>query len=154
MKKKILIALLVIFVAIQFIRPAQNKGQAETPQDVTHFVNVPTDVMHVLKTSCYDCHSNNTNYPWYSNINPVGMWLANHIEEGKDELNFSEFGQYDKKKMDHKLEEVEEMVKEDHMPIPAYVAMHTDAKLSEKQKAMLIEWVKTERQKLGVASAE
>ncbi|WP_026463935.1 heme-binding domain-containing protein [Adhaeribacter aquaticus] len=152
MKKKILIALLFIFVAIQFIRPAQNKGQAETPQDVTHFVNVPADVMHILKTSCYDCHSNNTRYPWYAHVNPVGLWLQNHIEEGKDELNFSDFAQYDKKKMDHKLEEVEEMVQDGHMPLPAYLSMHTDAKLSEDQKNVLINWVKTERQKLGVTA--
>jgi hypothetical protein len=154
MGKKILLALLVVFVIIQFIRPERNEGQADTPQDITHYVQVPGNVMNTLKASCYDCHSNRTNYPWYANVNPVGWWLNHHIEEGKDELNFSDFAQYDKKTMDHKLEELAEEVEEGHMPIPAYTFLHTDARLTEQQVNQLVEWVKTERQRFGLAERQ
>ncbi|MGA0558922.1 heme-binding domain-containing protein [Larkinella sp. VNQ87] len=150
MKQKVLLGLVVILIALQFIRPDRNEGVADTPQDITHAVQVPASVMTSLKTACYNCHSNRTEYPWYANISPVSLWLANHVEEGKEELNFSTFAQYDKKRMDHKLEEVAEEVEEGHMPLPAYTLVHQDAKLHENQKTELIEWVKTERARLGV----
>jgi hypothetical protein len=154
MKKKILIVLLVLFIGIQFIRAEENNGSADTPQDMSHFVQVPEPVMNVLKTSCYDCHSNHTRYPWYSKINPVGMWLNNHIAEGKDEINFSDFSKYDVKRLDHKLEEIAEEVQEGHMPLPAYTFLHTDAQLTEDQTRLLVDWVKTERLKLKVPGQE
>lgn len=150
MVKKILIAFVIILIAIQFIRSEENKGQAETPQDISHVLQVPDNVMTTLKSSCYDCHSNHTNYPWYSKINPVGWWLNNHIEEGKSELNFSNFAQYDKKRLDHKLEEAAEEVEKGHMPLPAYTFVHADAELSEEQVKELVAWVKAERQKLNI----
>jgi hypothetical protein len=149
MKKKVLIGLIVVLVGIQFIRPEKNEGVAETPQDVTHFVKVPASVMTTLKLACYDCHSNHTNYPWYANVSPVSLWLANHVEEGKDELNFSNFAQYEKKRMDHKLEELGEEVEEGHMPLQAYLLIHHDAKLSETQKQELVEWAKAARAEVG-----
>ncbi len=118
--------------------------------DVTHFVNVPDNVMTVLQGSCYDCHSNRTNYPWYAEVNPVGWWLNNHVEEGKSELNFSDFAQYDIKRMDHKLEEVAEEVAEGHMPLPAYTWIHREAELSPEQVSLIKEWVAAERAKLEV----
>ena len=150
MKKKILIALLVILVGIQFIRPARNNGEASGPKDFTHYVQVPEHIKTTLQSSCFDCHSNHTNYPWYASINPVGLWLNHHIEEGKSELNFSDFAAYDLKRMVHKLEEVAEEVQEGHMPLPSYTLIHTDTKLSPEQVQQIVEWVKTERQKLNV----
>jgi hypothetical protein len=149
MKKKIFIGLLFILIAIQFIRPQENNGEADTPNDISHYVQVPDNVMHTLKTSCYDCHSNHTNYPWYSKINPVGLWLNNHIQEGKSELNFSDFSTYDNKKIDHKLEEIGEELEEGHMPLPAYTLVHADAKLSEQQVKEIVEWAKAERKRLA-----
>ena len=149
MKKKIFLGLIIVLIAIQFIRPARNVGEAETPQDITHAVEVPADVKNILKTACYDCHSNHTEYPWYTNINPVGWWMNAHIKDGKDELNFSEFATYTAKKMDHKLEEVAEEVEEGHMPIPPYVQMHEGAKLSEAQVQLLVSWVNEARQKFS-----
>lgn len=73
MKKIVIIGLIIFFLGIQFVRPAANNGEADTHQDITHYVQVPDTVMHVLKSSCYDCHSNHTNYPWYSKVNPVGL---------------------------------------------------------------------------------
>lgn len=149
MVKKILIAVLIVFVAIQFVRPARNNGNAAGPSDITQVVTVPDSVMAVLKTSCYDCHSNHTEYPWYTNVNPVGMWLHHHVDEGKGELNFSEFAGYSKKKADHKLDEVIEQIEKKEMPLSSYTIMHGDAKLSAHQAEMLINWAKGARQQIG-----
>ena len=150
MKTQIILIVVAVLVAIQFIRPEPNSGAADTPRDITHVVQVPGNVMRVLKTSCYDCHSNRTTYPWYSRINPVGWWLDHHIKEGKAELNFSEFAAYDKKRQDHKLEETAEEVQEGHMPLPPYLYAHADAKLTPAQAQLIVDWVKTERGKLAV----
>ena len=91
MKKKILIGILVLLIVVQFIQPDLNKGSASSAQDVTHVVNVPDSVMSLLKTACYDCHSDNTRYPWYSKITPLNWWLKDHVDDGKKELNFSQF---------------------------------------------------------------
>ncbi|WPP49862.1 heme-binding domain-containing protein [Catalinimonas niigatensis] len=150
MKRLFIIGLLVVLVVIQFIRPEENLGEAEGNTDITHYMNVPENVMLTLRSSCYDCHSNRTNYPWYSKVNPVGWWLNHHIEEGKGELNFSDFSNYDVKQIDHKLEEIAEEVKEGNMPLSSYTLIHRDVILSDEQIKMLSDWVNTERQQLDV----
>ena len=152
MKKKILLGLIIVLIGIQFIHPAANQGEAETPQDITHAVQVPAEIKNIISASCYDCHSNHTEYPWYSYVNPVGWWLNGHINDAKEELNFSEFATYDGERMDHKLEEIAEEVEEGHMPLPAYLWLHTDAKLSEVQRQSIVDWANTERQKLSAST--
>nr|WKN39718.1 heme-binding domain-containing protein [Tunicatimonas sp. TK19036] len=154
MKKIIIIILILVLVGIQFIRPERNLGEASGNQDITHAVMVPENVLSVFQRSCYDCHSNHTEYPWYANINPVGLWLNGHIEEGKDELNFSEFATYDVKRMDHKLEEIVEEIEEGNMPLPPYAFIHGSARLSEEEVSLITQWVKTERQKLDVPAEQ
>jgi Haem-binding domain len=140
MVKKIAIGLLVALVIIQFFRPARNISSEKSSNDITNKYAVPASVQEILKTSCYDCHSNNTVYPWYANIQPVAWWLADHVKEGKKELDFSEFLTYSPKKAHHKLEEVNEMVKEGEMPLQSYTIIHQNAKLSEPQKLEIATW--------------
>ncbi len=140
MKKKILLGLLLLFVVIQLFRPEKNKSEAEQVNDIAMVYQVPTEVGQLLKTSCYDCHSNNTNYPWYANIQPVAWWLNDHIAEGKRELNFSEFATYAPKKQAHKLDEVAELVSSGDMPLSSYTVIHGDAKLNNDQKKQLVDW--------------
>jgi hypothetical protein len=140
MVKKIAIGLLVALVIIQFFKPARNISLEKSPNDITNKYAVPAPVQEILKTSCNDCHSNNTVYPWYANIQPVAWWLADHVNEGKQKLNFSEFSSYSPKKAHHKLEEVIEMVKEGEMPLQSYTIIHQNAKLSEPQKLELANW--------------
>jgi hypothetical protein len=139
-KRKILIAIISFLVLIQFIRPEKNLGLADTPADITHSVTVSPEIKNILEKSCYDCHSNHTEYPWYANIQPVASWLAHHIEEGKGELNFSEFDTYKLKRKKHKLKEVIEQINEGEMPMNSYLLIHKDASLSEGQKAKFIKW--------------
>ena len=140
MKKRIIVILLIIIVLIQFIRPARNLGSAATSKDITHYVYVPDTVMQILKTSCYDCHSNHTYYPWYANINPVGLWLQGHINDGKRAINFSDLSSLDKRKLDHRLGDIAKATKEHEMPLSSYTIIHTYAKLGDGQIALLKQW--------------
>ena len=140
MKKKILWALLIIIVVIQFIRPGKNQAATVSANDISRHYTVSADVDKILDRACKDCHSNNTKYPWYSNIQPVGWWLAKHVKDGKKELNFSEFANYEPKRQHHKLEEVIEQVKEGHMPLDSYLWIHDEAKLNQKEKETLLVW--------------
>lgn len=136
--KYIVIILLVALVVMQFIRPDKNIGGFE---GITAFKNdtKPTEeVFMILKQNCFDCHSDNTKYPWYAEIAPVSYWLADHVNEGKDEFNVSAWETYSTKKKDHKLEELVEEVEEGKMPLDSYTWTH--GKLSKEDQELLIQW--------------
>ena len=139
--RKILLALLVLFLVIQFIRPAHNTTKQVLATDFTRLFVVPDSMQAVLQNACYDCHSNNTLYPWYSNIQPIAWIIASDIKKGKEQLNFSDFGSYGSRRQISKLKEIANQVKDDEMPIAAYKLMHTKARLSGAQKIMIIEWM-------------
>jgi hypothetical protein len=147
--KKIALALLLVFIAIQFIQPARNSNGQAVHTDMIIQLGVPANVERILKTACYDCHSNNTCYPWYANIQPMGWLLANHIKEGKAELNFSEFGDYSQRRQMSKLKAIENSIKDASMPLSSYTLMHQDAKLSKEDKAFIIEWTTRTRDSLS-----
>lgn len=138
--KKILLLLLVALIVIQFFKPTPNQSAGISDNHISKGYAVPENVASILSTSCNDCHSNNTIYPWYASVQPVAWWLDHHIEEGKGELNFDEFMTYKPRKAHHKLEEVNEMVKEGEMPLESYTLVHRDAKLTPEQKLVLAEW--------------
>ena len=148
MLKKGLLGLLIVLIVAQFFQPPLNIGNAEGAKDISHAVNVPDSVMGILKTACYDCHSDNTNYPWYSKITPVNWWLNSHVNDGKRELNFTIFASYSQKKMNKKLEETAELVKEGMMPLNTYTWMHQSDKLTMAQKAAITNWVATAQEQL------
>lgn len=101
---------------------------------------VPDSIQHLLQTACYDCHSNHTNYPWYADVNPVGLWLNHHVNEGKRKLNFSEFALYDARRKAHKLEEIAESVEKHDMPLASYLWIHDEARLTAAQRKAIIDW--------------
>ena len=125
---------------MQFFRPKKNLSTAVAINDITTNYAIPADVHAVLKASCYDCHSNNSTYPWYNNIQPVAWYLADHIKEGKKEINFNEFASYKIAKQYRKLEEIINQVEMDEMPIQSYTLIHGGAKLNVAQKSMIINW--------------
>jgi hypothetical protein len=143
--KKILIVLLIIFVLIQFIRPAKNQSTVLSSTDITTKFPVPDSVQQILKVACNDCHTNNTRYPWYAEVQPVAWWLNNHIQDGKRALNFSEFTSYRIRKQFHRLDDIDEQIKKNEMPLPSYTWIHKDAILTERQKLTLANWTQTLR---------
>ncbi|NII27159.1 heme-binding domain-containing protein [Pseudoflavitalea sp. X16] len=142
MKKKILLVILIILVGIQFIRPARNESAVITANDISQHYHVPVPVQDILKRACNDCHTNNTNYPWYTSIQPAGWWMQHHVDEGKRSLNLSEFGTYKPKDQDHAMEEIIEVIEKNEMPLNSYLWIHRDAKLNEADKKTLLDWAK------------
>lgn len=140
MKKKILISIVVLLAVIQFIRPTKNTGEAYGSNDFTQVIDAPENVKNILNKACMDCHSNNTIYPWYTNIQPFGWWIQHHVDEGKREINFSEFNNYKPKRQAHKMEEVAEMVSDKEMPLDSYTWIHGEAKLNDEEVKLLIDW--------------
>ncbi len=139
MLKRFLIVVVTILVILQFIRPERNLSAAFANDISTRFP-VPEEVGQVLSKSCYDCHSNYTDYRWYFNVQPLGLWLQRHVDEGKKHLNFSEFITYSRKKQLHKLEETVEMLTAREMPLPLYEAVHSSARLSDAERVLLVNW--------------
>ena len=150
--KTIGILLLIALVIIQFIRPEKNINTSENSmaKDISKVYVVPADVHTILQTSCYDCHSNNTKYPWYANVQPVAWWLNDHIKEGKKELNFSAFADYRIRRKYRKLEEIVELVDENEMPLSSYTFIHRDANLSKDQKKSITTWATALRDTIKV----
>lgn len=150
MIKKILLTLAAILVLIQFIHPKHNTSTVPSPNDITTAFTVPDNVQQILSKACNDCHSNNTTYPWYSKIQPVDWWLQDHVNEGKEELNFSEFATYKPKRQHHKMKEVIEQVKEGEMPLNSYTWVHKEAVLSDEEKIILTTWAEQLRAEIAV----
>ncbi len=145
--KKIAIALLVILIGMQFYRPEKNQAEGDYVAAFEAEAEPSAEVKQILRSACYDCHSANTEYPWYNNVAPVSYWLADHIKDGKKHLNFSDWENYTVEKKDHKLEEVVEEVKKGEMPLKEYTWTHGDARLTQDQIIALVTWADGARAK-------
>ena len=144
-KKNIAIFLVFLFLAIQSIRIDKTTEPVNPATDFIALTVANTEIAGMLKTACYDCHSNQPTYPWYTNIAPVSWWIKHHIDEGSHHLNFSIWGTYKEKRKNHKLDECVEMVEEGEMPMSSYTIMHGDAKLTDAQKQQLVEFFKAQK---------
>jgi hypothetical protein len=138
--KVIVLVLLIVLVVIQFIKPAKNEGVEIASGQITSRHDVPENVQQILKTSCYDCHSNTTKYPWYSRVQPIAWFLHDHIIEGKKELNFSTFSSSSAARRYKKFKEIGEQVKTGEMPLQSYTLIHRDAVLTPDQKLAIETW--------------
>ena len=139
--KIIVVVLLVAFVGIQFIPTNRNHSEEVPPSDFMLVKNVPTEVKSILMISCYDCHSNNTHYPWYQKVQPVSWYLEGHIEDGKEELNFSDFGSYSDRMQKAKMRSIISQVEDGKMPLPSYILLHPEAELTAAEKQLLVKWI-------------
>ena len=143
--KKVGLAVILILLLAQFFGPTKNEGDQDS---LTAFINEtdpPKQVHEVLKTTCYDCHSNITKYPWYNKITPVNYWMASHVNEGKEELNFSDWNSYSLKRKEHKMEEIYEEVEKKKMPLESYTWTHSGAKLTDEQIKEMVTWAKQQQ---------
>ncbi len=139
MIKKIFLVLSAALIVIQFIRPTKNVS-GEKSNDISTKYKMSDSVRLVFDKACADCHSNNTKYPWYASVQPLGLWLDHHVDEGKSEFNINEFAAYRIAKQNHKLEEVIEQVKEGEMPLKSYTLIHKEADLTEAERELLTQW--------------
>ena len=138
--KKIILGLAAILIGIQFYQPSRNQSDEVPATHIERMFAVPQNVKAILVQSCYDCHSNNTRYPWYSRIQPGAWYMAEHIKNGKEELNFSDFGEYSARRQRNKFRAMAGQVKDGEMPLSSYTLIHRNAVLSNDDRQVLLEW--------------
>ncbi len=128
-------------IVIQFFPITLNESDTVPQSDFMVENQVPATIKNRLQVSCYDCHSNNTDYPWYSKIQPAACYLEDHIQEGKDELNFNEWAEYSDRRKNSKLRSIISQIEEDKMPLDSYTLIHKDAILSDEDKRVIIDYM-------------
>ena len=134
---------LIAFVVIQFLPMDYNKSEAVPPTDFMLVNIVPATVEKSLQVYCYDCHSNNTKYPWYNKVQPVAWFLEDHIKEGKAELNFNEWDNYSDRRKNSKLRSIIKQIENGEMPLDSYTLIHRDAIFSKEEKEAVLNYMKT-----------
>jgi hypothetical protein len=139
-----LIVLIVAFVVAQVVRP----NRTNPPVDPAKVLQAPADVQAILSRSCNDCHSNETRWPWYTNVAPVSWFIADHVKDGRKELNFSEFASYTPRRSARKMHEICEQVETGEMPLTNYLPLHPEAKLSDADRKRLCDWSKSEEARI------
>ena len=140
--KKIGYSLLIVLLIAQFFGPEKNDGDITSVAAFIAETNPPENVKKILETTCFDCHSSKTTYPWYNSITPINYWLEEHIKDGKKHLNFSKWSSYSLKKKEHKMDELHEEVEEGEMPLNSYTWTHAEANLTPEQVVEIVTWGK------------
>lgn len=132
---------LIAFIVIQFFSINRNESYTTPETDFMLVNNVPEKIQKKLQVSCYDCHSNNTAYPWYNKVQPIAWFLEDHVKEGKAELNFNEWNSLSNRRKKSKLKGIANQLKDAEMPLTSYTLIHRDAKVSEAEKKMILDWI-------------
>lgn len=138
--KTILLGLIGLLLVIQLFQIDKTNPPVRLEEDFIQIKHPPANVENILRTACYDCHSHETAYPWYTSVAPISWWIRHHIDEGREHLNFSTWAQYDADRQDHKLEECEEETREGEMPLDSYTWVHSEAQLTDQQRKELADW--------------
>ena len=150
--KWLLISLICLFILIQLKRPTRINPAVDESQTIEVHTQMTAEAKDILSRSCYDCHSNKTVWPWYTNVAPVSWWIADHIKEGRQNLNLSEWAKLDRDRQDRKLRQICDEVEDGAMPLSSYLPMHPKARLSDQDKKTLCDWTAAERERLSAAT--
>ena len=150
--KIVLIVFVVIFVGMQAIRPTLSNPPVDESQTINARTHITPQVASILDRSCRDCHTSKTVWPWYTQVAPVSWWLSNHVNDGRRNLNLSEWGKLAPDRQDRKLRQICDQVQDGVMPLSSYLPMHPVAKLSDQDKKVLCDWTEAERQRLNSSS--
>jgi Haem-binding domain len=134
--KRIVIISIALIILIQLIPIDRNNPTTDESSEI----KLDGEVKMIIQTACYDCHSNNTKWPWYSYVAPVSWLIANDVSDGRDEINFSLWNTYSQKRIDRKFREIAEQIEKEEMPLPIYLLMHSEANLDKSQRKVLINW--------------
>jgi hypothetical protein len=149
--KWLVIIVACLFILLQLKRPARTNPVSESSQSIEAHVQMAPQVKEILDRSCRDCHSNNTKWPWYTNVAPVSWFIVDDVNQGRERLNLSDWGRMDRDRQDKKLRQICDEVEDNAMPLPSYLRMHPNAKLSEQDKKTLCDWTAAERERLSAA---
>ncbi len=147
--KIVVIGVFICFIALQFFRPDQTNPPIIEAETLESAVQIPENAAAILARSCNDCHTNKTEYPFYSKISPFNWFLARHIEDGRRELNFSIWNTYEPRRKKRKLEQICEQISDGEMPLPSYLWVHRAAKLSDEDVKILCDWTESEKAKIS-----
>jgi len=147
LKFKILLGLLLILAVLQILPREKNENRAPSDSDLFKVEEATLEIEELIIGACYDCHSYQSKYPWYSNVAPLSWWIDDHISHARKHLNFSEWLAYKADKKSHKAEECFEEVEEGEMPLESYRLAHASGRLSEGEKFLLLNWFKGLQQK-------
>jgi hypothetical protein len=143
--KWLMIALVCLFILIQLKRPARTNPAVDPSQTIEARTQMSPQVSAIVGRACRDCHSNKTEWPWYTNVAPVSWWITDHVNTGRNKLNLSEWGKFDRDRQDKKLRQICDEVEDGAMPLSSYLPLHPNAKLSEQDKKTLCDWTSAER---------
>lgn len=147
--KRVGLALIILFVVAQFVRPNMTNPPVDEGRTLQARAQIRQEVYAILERSCNDCHSNKTSWPWYSQVTPVSWYLANHVADGRRELNISDWARYDARRATRKLDEICEQVREGEMPLKSYLLLHPSARLSDADRKAICDWTTEERARLA-----
>lgn len=140
MKKKIFLGIFILLILLQFLPKGLPSNNSDTSYDLLVNNTIPPNVNSIIKNSCYDCHSNNTSYPWYAHISPVSFLVGSHVKEGREHLNFSEWEQLGKLDKAEALDDLMEEIEDEKMPIKPYLLAHPASALDQTDRTLLINW--------------
>ena len=134
------IIIIIIFIGIQFFRPNRTNPVSDKSRDVSYYLNIPVNVKQILERSCYDCHSNLTRWPWYTNVAPASWLVASDVNDARSQMNFSEWGSYNLTDQIDYLDHINKQVKKGSMPLGKYLLIHSDAKLTDADRDLVSKW--------------
>jgi|SRR5215813_2086598 len=146
--KWFLIVVGCLFIAIQFKRPARTNPTVDESQTIFVRTQMPPQVHQILNRCCADCHSNKTVWPWYTNVAPVSWFITNHVDQGRQDMNFSEWGKYDQHRQEKRLQAMCDLAKDGSMPLSSYTPLHAGSKPSAEDVKALCTWTEAERARL------
>ena len=150
-RKKLMWAVVIvalIFIGLQFTSPARTNPSVDPSKTLEGTTAVPADVSALFVRSCDDCHSNKTNWRWYTYVAPVSWFTIGHVDEGRRELNFSEWGSYTERRKETRLRAICQQVQKGDMPLASYVLIHREVKLTPDQVQAICDWTKQEGQRM------
>jgi len=152
--KWLAVATVAMIICVQFIRPAKSNPIADHSQAIEAHLQVSQQVATILDQSCNDCHSNKTRWPWYSNVAPVSWFVIDHVNHGRSHLNFSEWGQFDKREAEDMLRSICKEVKSGAMPLGSYTPLHSGSELTSEEIKVLCDWTSVEQERLGSSGSD
>lgn len=148
--KRTLIGLCVVLVGAQFFRPDRPNPPVDPQQTLEANLQVPDDALSLIERSCGDCHTHGTDWPWYSNVAPASWLVARHATHGREYVNFDRWGELTKYEAQDTLDEIAEVVESEEMPLPVYLPLHPEARMTEQERERLVTWATETRDVLRV----